>query len=86
MEQEELEWGGQRRAFLAEGIKKLRELVGAATPAQIHEVAGAVKIVGELQITSEALGVGVRSDQQGAAPEGATDQAGSGAAQGGGAG
>lgn len=57
VKQDDLEWGAQRRAFLGEAIRKLRDLVGAATVDHIHEVTGAIKIIGELQQTSEHLGL-----------------------------
>lgn len=62
--QDDLEWGAQRKAFLSEGIRKMRELIGQATIADLHAVTGAVKIVGELQVTVDTLNVGARADRE----------------------
>lgn len=50
-------WGVERRMFLTKAIKKLGEIVEKADSVEhIHAIAGAVKIVGELDITKSALG------------------------------
>jgi hypothetical protein len=45
------------RAFLGSAVAKLEELVSEATVEHIHEVAGAIKIVGELTTTRAGLGM-----------------------------
>lgn len=60
------EWRDVAVEFLRKGIAKLGALIDQAGKEQIRDVAGAVKIVGELQVVREALGV----DQPGAAAEG----------------
>lgn len=49
------EWRTARRTFLRAGIRKLQELVDLAGVDKIREVAGAIKIVGDLEITSGVL-------------------------------
>lgn len=63
--QSDLEWDAQRRAFLAEGFAKVRELIKEAGLANIRDVVGALKVAGELQVASETLNVGDRADRQG---------------------
>jgi hypothetical protein len=77
VKQEDLEWGAQRRAFLAEGLAKMRELIKQATVAELGAVSGALKVAGDLQIACEALGVGSPDHRQGgAAEEAPSDDAG----------
>jgi len=49
------DWATAAVDFLRTGIEKLQQLVDQAQPDQIHEVAGAIKIVGELQVVRETL-------------------------------
>lgn len=49
----------------------MRELISQATIADLHAVTGAVKIVGELQVTVDTLNVGARADREGAPDAGA---------------
>lgn len=49
-------WKVARRRALTSVIDKLEELVALAMPDQIRDVAMAAKILGELEITQEALG------------------------------
>ncbi len=49
-------WRLVRIRFLRKSIEKLGKLVEEATSAQIREVAGAIKIVGELEAVTRALG------------------------------
>lgn len=60
------EWRDVAVEFLRKGIAKLGALIDQAGTGQIRDVAGAVKIVGELQVVREALGV----DKHGAAGDG----------------
>lgn len=60
------EWRDVAVSFLRRGIAKLGTLIDQAGTDQIRDVAGAVKIVGELQVVREALGV----DQPRAASQG----------------
>ena len=53
-------WGNEARAALRRMLRKLDDLVQEAGPEQIREVAGAVKIVGELEVTRGAI----QSDEQ----------------------
>src|SRR5262245_57696952 len=74
-------WSAVRLRFLRKSIAKLEELVEKATdPKFIPAVADAVKVVGELQIASDALSV-PECDQPGAEPAEApaVDPGGSGA-------
>lgn len=66
LEATDAEWRDVAVKFLRRGIAKLGTLIDQAGTDQIRDVAGAVKIVGELQVVREALGV----DQPGAAPQG----------------
>lgn len=52
----ETEWTQEAVAFLRTGLRKLRELAEDCKVDQIRDVAGAIKIVGELQVVREALG------------------------------
>jgi hypothetical protein len=61
-------WRDNRLRFLRNAIDKLDSLVSAATGEQIREVAGAIKIVGDLESLSRALGV---EDDNGKQPGGA---------------
>lgn len=51
------EWAAARTRFLRSAIAKLETLVAGATGEQIREVAGAIKIVGDLHVVSGALNV-----------------------------
>lgn len=51
----EADWSASRVRFLRKAIAKLETLVDMATPEQIREVAGAIKIVGELEVVSSTL-------------------------------
>lgn len=63
------DWRRERLDFLRFGIGKLKQLVEQATPAQIRDVAGAVKIVGDLEVVAGALSVDQPgTDSQGAGP------------------
>lgn len=65
MAQSEQGWRQVRLRFLRKSIEKLGRLVEEATSAQIREVAGAIKIVGELEAVTLALG-----DEDGEQPSG----------------
>lgn len=75
-----VEWKDEAVRFLRTGLRKLEHLVDGATyaPGVIREVAGAVKVVGELQIVKAAL-VGEHAGSTGEgspaeeAPSGAVD-------------
>jgi hypothetical protein len=58
-------WRQVRIRFLRKSIAKLGQLVDEATVSQIREVAGAIKIVGELEAVTQALG-----DEDGEQPSG----------------
>lgn len=78
----ESEWKDTAIRFLRTGLRKLEQLVDGATyaPGVIREVAGAVKVVGELQIVKAALS-GEHAERSGegqAAEEAAGDPDGSG--------
>jgi len=49
------DWKSVRRHFLQTAIGKLALLVENATQDQIREVAGAIKIIGDLEVVTEAL-------------------------------
>ena len=49
------DWARESSAFLLGAIAKLSTLIDQATVEQIHEVAGAIKIVGELVIMRDAI-------------------------------
>lgn len=51
----EADWSAARIRFLRRSIAKLEELVDKAGADQIREVAGAIKIVGELEVVSGTL-------------------------------
>lgn len=69
-EQVDRKWDTQRRLFLAEGFAKVRELISTATLTNLRDLVGALKVAGELQVTTEALDVGARTDRESqAAPE-----------------
>lgn len=52
---EDLTWKAARRSALTKGIQKLEALIDGALPDQIRDVANAVKILGELEITQGVL-------------------------------
>ncbi|NBC17177.1 MAG: hypothetical protein GVY18_07660 [Bacteroidetes bacterium] len=53
---ERMEWAAARSVVLRDGLSKLRELIAMANDVDhIHPVAGAIKIVGELDIAHTAL-------------------------------
>ena len=58
LKQEDLDWATTGRRFLRRSLAKLEELVqqAKAEPGSIREVAGAIKIVGELDVVRSALG------------------------------
>jgi hypothetical protein len=62
-------WRASRRKTLRAGLDKLSELISKATsPEHIPAVTGAVKVLGELEVTAEALNVGDGGDQPGEQP------------------
>lgn len=66
----ETQWAAEAISFLRAGLQKLEELVGKATPSPgvIREVAGAIKVVGELQIVRSALGQQPGGNREAPAP------------------
>ena len=63
-------WHVARSQFLRKTFEKLEKMVEAATPEHFDQVINALKAAGELELATEALGVGVVDRQQGpAAPE-----------------
>lgn len=50
------DWRNEAVAFLKAATEKLGVLVSMAGPEQIREVAGAIKIVGELTVAKDVLG------------------------------
>jgi hypothetical protein len=70
---EDSDWRTVRLRFLRKAIAKLETLVeGATSPDRIRDTAEAIRVVGELQIASDALSVDQLPDQPGArAPEAA---------------
>jgi hypothetical protein len=66
-EELERDWRQARRRALRSGITKLEQLIQAAEVKQLRDVAGAVKILGDLEVVA-----GVLDDEQqsGANPEG----------------
>lgn len=70
-------WAFEAAGFMVLGIKKLGQLVAQAKVEQMRDVTGAIKIVGELDITRKALGGGEhpRADRQGQAPQDASGAA-----------
>jgi len=66
----ETQWAEEAVKFLRSGLRKLDELVGKAelSPGVIREIAGAVKVVGELQIVRSALGQHTGGNRQGSTP------------------
>ena len=70
------DWAEAAVDFMLTGIQKLKELVGKAEVANLRDVTGAVKIVGELDITRKVLGGGARTDRQGPQPPTAKGPAG----------
>lgn len=55
-EVEDRSWKAARRQALAAGVRKLEALIEVADSEQLRDVAMAVKVLGELEITQEALG------------------------------
>jgi hypothetical protein len=55
------DWRDEAVSFLRTAVAKLEKLVATATGEQIREVAGAIKIVGELTVARDAL---VSDEQQ----------------------
>lgn len=53
-------WAEEAAAFMSQAIRKLGQLVREAKPDQMRDVVGAIKIVGELDITRKVMG----SDEQ----------------------
>lgn len=68
-------WHFARARFLRRTLAKLDEMVQAATPEQFEHVIEAMKAAGELDLATEALGVGSVDRQQG--PPAAEDPDGS---------
>lgn len=68
LESEDVDWAATSRRFLRRSIAKLEELVQQAGPDQIRQVAGAIKIVGELDVVRSAL----RDEQSERAGQGPT--------------
>lgn len=58
-------WKRERLEALRFGVRRLQELMAKATVKQLRDVAGAVKILGDLQVVSTVL-----DEQPGADPEG----------------
>lgn len=52
------EWRTARRVFLRSAIAKLQALIEGAGEERIREIAGAIKIVGDLEVVSGALAEG----------------------------
>lgn len=50
------EWGDARQTFLRRALAKLEQLLDGATAEDIPAIVGAIKIVGELELTGQALG------------------------------
>ena len=50
------EWRSARRTFLRSAIAKLQALIENASEERIRDIAGAIKIVGDLEVVSGALG------------------------------
>lgn len=69
--EEERGWQIARRRFLREGVEKLRTLISQATVQQLDDVSRALERIGNIDVASEALGVGAGgTDSEGAsAPE-----------------
>jgi hypothetical protein len=66
-------WHVARSRFLRRGLEKLMELVEAAGVSNLKDVTEALRVVGELEIAREALGVSTsdrREDPPHAAPSG----------------
>jgi len=57
----EVNWGDEAVKALGRMIRKLDDLVQQAGPEKIHEVAGAVKIVGELEVVRGMVSSGKQS-------------------------
>ena len=71
-------WAEDAAGFMSRAIRKLDTLVAQAPalPGSIREVAGAIKIVGELDITRKVLSDGEQpgADSEGAEPPAASGQ------------
>lgn len=65
-------WAEEAAAFMSQAIRKLGQLVGEAKPEQMRDVVGAIKIVGELDITRKVMG---SDEQPGAGSEAPASQA-----------
>lgn len=63
------QWRAARLGFLRVALAKLKGLVEEAKVDQMRDVVGAIKIVGELQVATEALG----TDPEARTPEAGTD-------------
>lgn len=77
----EYTWHFARARFLRNTLDKLDEMVKAATVADMPNVIEALKAAGELDLATEALGVGSRSRQPSPSPaedadEGQTEEGG----------
>lgn len=72
------DWSASRLNFLRGGIDKLNALVAEADVSQIRDVAEAVKVVGELQVASDALNVGDVDHLEGDDPSSTASDAGEG--------
>lgn len=68
-------WHVARARFLRRSLEKLIELVENATPEQMKDVTEALRVVGELEIAREALGVSAGDRRESETP--ATDAGGS---------
>lgn len=69
LEEAAQDWAEAAVEFMLEGIRKLKQLVGEAKVENLRDVTGAVKIVGELDITRKVLGGGrPTADRKGPAP------------------
>lgn len=63
--EETRDWHAARRRFLRAGVDKLRELIAQAGPDQLDDVSKALERIGNLDVASEALGVGAeRADRE----------------------
>jgi hypothetical protein len=71
LDQHARHWAEDAASFMSLAIRKLGQLVGQAGPKQMRDVTGAIKIVGELDITRKVLG----DEQPGAGAEGPAAQA-----------
>lgn len=72
----EADWVDTSKRFLARSIAKLEDLVQSAGPDQIREVAGAIKIVGELDVVRSALKDGQQPERADQGPTASTAEGG----------